>query len=211
MPSRATPLEDPAPACSPLWVEDRARVPRQMRHRLQWPPSAQDSGALLLPAGSHCSVPMPSVAPSPWAASVRYPRCRNPGDVRARGRWAGLWSRGAESVRNAPAPRGDEDQGTAPMMPPSPRKDPDHTGGGSLVRVGLLARGSSYLPRLPARAGQWLVRLSSPHTVAGQRRLALPASLFPAVTQDPDRLCHRGYTRGCGCLSIAPDSSPALG
>src|SRR5262245_6733627 len=43
---------------------------------------------------------------------------------------------------------------------------------------GLLAPGSSYSPPFPAALGQWSSRISSPATVAGQRRLGTG---FPRV------------------------------
>src|SRR5262245_5662924 len=43
---------------------------------------------------------------------------------------------------------------------------------------GLLASGSSYSPPFPAALGQWSSRVSSPATVAGQRRLGTG---FPRV------------------------------
>src|SRR5262245_8736353 len=46
------------------------------------------------------------------------------------------------------------------------------------ARAGLLALGSSYSPRLPGLVDQWHLRVSSPITVTGSRRL-LPPSLGP--------------------------------
>src|SRR3989304_9230851 len=46
------------------------------------------------------------------------------------------------------------------------------------IRVGLLAPGSSYLPRLPVLTDSGILRLSSPVTAAGARRVFTPLPFF---------------------------------
>jgi hypothetical protein len=87
---------------------------------------------------------------------------------------------------------------------------PTCAGAGRVARVGVLARGSPYSPRLPTRDGQWLMRLSFPHTVAGQRRLRLPASLLPASRQDPGNCPHVGAHIECRWAPVKPDASAAF-